>query len=188
MLLHDYPIDVEDVGGYDRDALVARLAYFNMGSVPYISGFISGSYWRFNVGGSLGGHLVLSIPKNTSVSRIYIVFRHIKNGTEVLRTQYITIDDADPKNIVIPIHFFREITFTRIAEPALGVYNASLDYSFEVNGVGTGVSMVYVDESTLIMKHGLKYIFDECRAISSGNRRLKVTMSKEQLEEQVSNV
>lgn len=188
MLLHDYPIDVEDVGGYDRDALITRLAYYNMGNEPYISGYAFNSNWRFNVGGSLGGHLVLSVPKSSSISRIYIVFRHIKNGVEVQRAQYITIDDADPKNIVIPIHFFRDINFSRMAEPALGVYNTGLDYSFDVIGVGTAISVTYVDESAYIFKHGLGYILKECQAISSKNKRLKATMSDEQMEEQVHNV
>lgn len=175
MILHDFPSKIEDVGHFNRDILISRLMYHNMGDQPYMSGYAYNSNWRFNVGGSLGGHLVLSIPKTTSISRIYIVFRHIRNGIEIQRTQYITIDDADPKNVVIPIVFFRDINFLQIAEPAMGVYNSGSDYSFDVVGVGTAISVTYVDESMNILKSGLKYLLDECQKLSSKHAVLQAS-------------
>lgn len=146
MIFHEFPKHTHKVPGNDVTALLARLAYYSQGENPYISGMMTGPNLRFNVGESKGGILIMSIPKSLSLSRVHIVFRHKRNGVEMLRTLHITFDKlTDERNVTIPIAFYQEIGTQCYADKALGVYTTPSDYSFELVGGGSSISATYVD-------------------------------------------
>lgn len=172
MIFHEFPKHVHRIPGNDEAALLTRLAYYKQGENPYITGIATGPNWRFNVGGSKGGILIMSVPKSLSLSRVIIVFRHIRNGIEILRSLYVTFDKlTDERNVTIPIAFYQEIGTQCYADKALGVYTTSSDYSFEVIGGGTAISVTYVD-MTLDILNGTFDPFEESMKLTAKNFHL----------------
>lgn len=172
MIFHEFPKHVHRIPGNDVTALLTRLAYYNQGENPYLSGYVNGSNWRFNVGDSKGGILIMSIPKSLSISRVSIVFRHKRNGVENMRSLYVTFDKlTDERNITIPIAFYQEIGTQCYADKALGVYTNNSDYSFDIIGGGTGISVTYVD-MTLDILNGTFDPFEESMKLTAKNFHL----------------
>lgn len=173
MIIHDFPKHVHVIPGDDVDDLLKRLLYYNQGENPYINGYINNSMWRFNVGSSKGGLLILSIPKTMSLSRISLVFRHKRDGVEVLRDMSITLDKLnDEKNVCIPIGFYQEIQSQCYADKALGVYTDGADYSFDISRGGPSISVTYIDMTVNII-NGEFDPFKETQKLTAANFKLR---------------